>query len=93
MSDRKVAESRAAAAPLLEEMQVSSNFPLFFLLSAASLRGFTGTETDDGVWVPSQAKKVLSSPLTTVFLPVLYIAVFAVALPTNAMALWVFLFR
>uniref|UniRef100_A0A8D3AEB9 Coagulation factor II (thrombin) receptor-like 1, tandem duplicate 1 n=1 Tax=Scophthalmus maximus TaxID=52904 RepID=A0A8D3AEB9_SCOMX len=56
-------------------------------------RGFTGTETNDGVWVSSQAKEVLSSRLTTVFLPVIYIVVFAVGLPTNALAIWVFLFR
>ncbi|XP_030623791.1 coagulation factor II (thrombin) receptor-like 1, tandem duplicate 2 [Chanos chanos] len=38
-------------------------------------------------------EQVLTSSLTTVFLPVVYIVVFAVALPTNAMAIWVFLFR
>uniref|UniRef100_A0A3B4DRX4 Coagulation factor II (thrombin) receptor-like 1, tandem duplicate 1 n=1 Tax=Pygocentrus nattereri TaxID=42514 RepID=A0A3B4DRX4_PYGNA len=31
--------------------------------------------------------------LTTVFLPIVYIFIFIVGLPTNAMALWVFLFR
>lgn len=56
-------------------------------------RGFTGTETNNGVWVSSQAKEVLSSGLTTVFLPIIYIVVFAVGLPTNAVAIWVFLFR
>ncbi|XP_044188609.1 proteinase-activated receptor 2-like isoform X1 [Thunnus albacares] len=56
-------------------------------------RGFTGTESPDGVDVSSQAKVVLSSHLTTVFLPIIYIIVFAVGLPTNAMAIWVFLFR
>ncbi|AWP00675.1 putative proteinase-activated receptor 2-like [Scophthalmus maximus] len=62
-------------------------------LSKKDDRGFTGTETNDGVWVSSQAKEVLSSRLTTVFLPVIYIVVFAVGLPTNALAIWVFLFR
>ncbi|XP_040012585.1 coagulation factor II (thrombin) receptor-like 1, tandem duplicate 1 [Xiphias gladius] len=62
-------------------------------LSQKEDRGFTGTETDDGVWVSSQARKVLSSRLTTVFLPIIYIIVFLVGLPTNAMAIWVFLFR
>ncbi|KAM4719595.1 uncharacterized protein FYW61_015333 [Anableps anableps] len=56
-------------------------------------RGFTGTETNAGIWVGSQAKAVLESPLTTVFIPVIYIFVFVVGLPTNALALWVFLFR
>lgn len=57
------------------------------------LRGFTGIETKEGVEVYSQAKHVLSSRLTTVFLPIVYIIVFVVGLPTNAMAIWVFLFR
>ncbi|KAF7650954.1 hypothetical protein LDENG_00117920 [Lucifuga dentata] len=57
------------------------------------LRGFTGTETKDGVWVNFKAKQVLEGRLTTVFLPVVYIFVFVVGLPANAMAIWVFLFR
>ncbi|XP_074545839.1 proteinase-activated receptor 2 [Halichoeres trimaculatus] len=57
------------------------------------LRGFTGTETKDGIWVASHVKQVLSSRLTTVFLPVIYIIVFVVGLPSNALAIWVFLFR
>nr|XP_040053375.1 coagulation factor II (thrombin) receptor-like 1, tandem duplicate 1 [Gasterosteus aculeatus aculeatus] len=69
-----------------------------FLRSCASQtdpgsRGFGGTETDDGVWVNAVARQVLGSRLTTVFLPVVYILVFAVGLPTNALAIWVFLFR
>ena len=35
----------------------------------------------------------LKSRLTTVFLPIVYIVVFAVGLPANAMAVWIFLFR
>ncbi|XP_058474203.1 coagulation factor II (thrombin) receptor-like 1, tandem duplicate 1 [Solea solea] len=62
-------------------------------LSETDTRGFSGTETQDGVWVNSQAQEVLSSRLTTVFLPIVYIIVFAVGLPTNALAIWVFLFR
>ncbi|XP_040914418.1 coagulation factor II (thrombin) receptor-like 1, tandem duplicate 1 [Toxotes jaculatrix] len=62
-------------------------------LSQKEDRGFTGTETTDGVWVTPQATKVLTSGLTTVFIPIIYIIVFAVGLPTNAMAIWVFLFR
>ncbi|XP_044029717.1 proteinase-activated receptor 2-like [Siniperca chuatsi] len=75
-------------------------FQLFLLLCCGQTclsqkedRGFTGTETDDGVWVTPQAKEVLSSRLTTVFLPIIYIFVFVVGLPTNTMAIWVFLFR
>ncbi|KAJ8396551.1 hypothetical protein AAFF_G00016170 [Aldrovandia affinis] len=50
-------------------------------------KGFINPETDRA------AVRILSSPLTTVFLPIVYIVVFAVGLPTNAMAIWVFLFR
>lgn len=35
----------------------------------------------------------LKSTLTTVFIPILYIIVFAIGLPANGMALWVFFFR
>lgn len=35
----------------------------------------------------------LKSSLTTVFLPIIYIIVFALGLPSNAMAIWVLLFR
>ncbi|XP_022063900.1 proteinase-activated receptor 2-like [Acanthochromis polyacanthus] len=62
-------------------------------LTQKDTKGFTGTETRDGVWVSSQAQEVLTSRLTTVFLPVVYIIVFVVGLPTNALAIWVFLFR
>ncbi|XP_077944935.1 proteinase-activated receptor 2 isoform X5 [Gasterosteus aculeatus] len=62
-------------------------------LRVTDSRGFSGTETDDGVWVNAVARQVLGSRLTTVFLPVVYILVFAVGLPTNALAIWVFLFR
>ncbi|KAL6470845.1 hypothetical protein MHYP_G00219640 [Metynnis hypsauchen] len=39
------------------------------------------------------AREALDSNQTTVFLPLVYIIIFIVGLPTNAMALWVFLFR
>ncbi|XP_072517429.1 proteinase-activated receptor 2-like [Salminus brasiliensis] len=38
-------------------------------------------------------KAFLNGNFTTVFLPVIYILIFIVGLPTNAMAVWVFLFR
>uniref|UniRef100_A0A8C1YNQ4 Coagulation factor II (thrombin) receptor-like 1, tandem duplicate 1 n=1 Tax=Cyprinus carpio TaxID=7962 RepID=A0A8C1YNQ4_CYPCA len=56
-------------------------------------RGFTGVETEYGVSVTSTAVAVLDSKLTQIFFPVVYIIVFSVGLPTNAMAIWVFLFR
>nr|AAV39393.1 protease-activated receptor 2 [Xenopus laevis] len=37
--------------------------------------------------------QVLSDPLTTAFLPAVYIIVFIIGLPSNAIALWVFFFR
>ncbi len=43
--------------------------------------------------VTSTAVAVLNSKLTQIFFPVVYIIVFSVGLPTNAMAIWVFLFR
>ncbi|XP_068561677.1 proteinase-activated receptor 2-like [Cebidichthys violaceus] len=62
-------------------------------LPVATGAGITGTKTTDGVWISSVDKQVLSSSLTTVFLPIVYIIVFVVGLPTNALAIWVFLIR
>ncbi|XP_040397691.1 proteinase-activated receptor 2-like isoform X1 [Cygnus olor] len=39
------------------------------------------------------AAKVLTGKLTTVFLPIVYVIVFIIGLPSNAMAIWVFFFR
>ncbi|XP_071011175.1 proteinase-activated receptor 2-like [Oncorhynchus clarkii lewisi] len=61
--------------------------------AAVDDRGFSGNETMEGVGVSLTALMVLDSHLTTVFLPIVYIVVFAVGLPTNTMAIWVFLFR
>ncbi|KAL6470838.1 hypothetical protein MHYP_G00219570 [Metynnis hypsauchen] len=51
------------------------------------------SETDQVVIITEISKMVLNSSLTTVFLPLVYIIVFVLGLPTNAMAVWVFLFR
>ncbi|XP_057674588.1 coagulation factor II (thrombin) receptor-like 1, tandem duplicate 2 [Corythoichthys intestinalis] len=59
-------------------------------------RGFIGLinpETPDLVEVDNATSDTLQSGLTTVFLPMVYIVVFVVGLPLNAMAIWVFLFR
>ncbi|XP_077478488.1 coagulation factor II (thrombin) receptor-like 1, tandem duplicate 2 [Stigmatopora argus] len=59
-------------------------------------RGFIGLkdpESPDQVVVDSTTSDALQSGLTTVFLPMVYIVVFVVGLPSNAMAIWVFLFR
>ncbi|XP_070845267.1 coagulation factor II (thrombin) receptor-like 1, tandem duplicate 2 [Chaetodon trifascialis] len=59
-------------------------------------RGFIGFEDpeDSGrVVVDEATSDTLKSSLTTVFIPIVYIIVFAVGLPANGMAIWVFLFR
>ncbi|KAG7320956.1 hypothetical protein KOW79_015371 [Hemibagrus wyckioides] len=58
-------------------------------------RGFVGHQDSDtdSVKVDQVAANILKSGLTTVFLPLIYIFVFAVGLPSNAMAIWVFVFR
>ncbi|XP_070845281.1 proteinase-activated receptor 2 isoform X2 [Chaetodon trifascialis] len=74
-------------------------FQLFLLLCCVQTslsqdaRGFPSTETSDGVRVSPRGREVLTSRLTTVFLPIVYIIVFVVGLPANAIAIWVFLFR
>ncbi|XP_076614526.1 proteinase-activated receptor 2 isoform X2 [Chaetodon auriga] len=74
-------------------------FQLFLLLCCVQTclsqdaRGFPSTETSDGVQVSPRGRQVLTSRLTTVFLPIIYIIVFVVGLPANAIAIWVFLFR
>ncbi|XP_078419644.1 proteinase-activated receptor 2-like [Cetorhinus maximus] len=65
---------------------------------AASSRSFIGKETnssngDPGFEVNEFAASVLTGGLTTVFLPLVYIIVFIIGLPSNAMALWVFVYR
>ncbi|KAI4885941.1 hypothetical protein NFI96_009567 [Prochilodus magdalenae] len=50
-------------------------------------------ENTKGVILGNNTIPILKSQQTTVFLPVVYIFIFIVGLPTNAMAIWVFLFR
>ncbi|XP_077203463.1 proteinase-activated receptor 2 [Paroedura picta] len=49
--------------------------------------------SEEAYGVDRFAAQILTGKLTTVFLPVIYIVVFIVGLPSNAMALWVFLVR
>lgn len=49
--------------------------------------------SEEAYSVDEFAIQILTGKLTTVFLPVVYIAVFIIGLPSNAMALWVFLLR
>ncbi|XP_053303941.1 proteinase-activated receptor 2 isoform X1 [Spea bombifrons] len=53
----------------------------------------TNTSGRTAYTVDDFAAKVLTSRLTTVFLPIVYIIVFLVGVPSNAIALWVFFFR
>ncbi|TSK71989.1 Proteinase-activated receptor 2 [Bagarius yarrelli] len=72
---------------------------IFACISSSAIhgqkRGFVGLQDpdSDSVLIDSAALNTLKSGLTTVFLPVLYIFVFAMGLPSNAMAIWVFVFR
>ncbi|CAJ1070135.1 proteinase-activated receptor 2-like [Xyrichtys novacula] len=63
---------------------------------SAQGRGFIGYKDPfeaDLVVVDKTTAEVLKSNLTTVFIPIMYIIVFAIGLPANGMAIWVFLFR
>ncbi|XP_056288755.1 proteinase-activated receptor 2-like [Pseudoliparis swirei] len=79
---------------------LSSLLLIFCCFSASNAagrgRGFIAvidpTNTNQVV-VDKATSDALKSNLTTVFLPIVYIVVFAVGLPTNALAIWVFLFR
>ncbi|XP_036444530.1 coagulation factor II (thrombin) receptor-like 1, tandem duplicate 2 [Colossoma macropomum] len=58
-------------------------------------RGFVGIKDVESntVYIDEVTANTLKSSLTTVFLPLVYIFVFAVGLPTNGMAIWVLVFR
>ncbi|XP_078071566.1 proteinase-activated receptor 2-like isoform X1 [Mustelus asterias] len=65
---------------------------------AGKYRSFFGRKTNNsngepGLEVDEFAASVLTSGLTTVFLPLVYIIVFVIGLPANVMALWVFVYR
>lgn len=52
-----------------------------------------GVTVEQGFSVDDVSSSILTGKLTTVFLPTVYTIVFMVGLPSNGMALWVFLFR
>lgn len=58
-------------------------------------RGLIVVQDEDSgkFFIDQITKDTLQSGLTTIFMPVIYIIVFAVGLPTNAMAIYVLLFR
>uniref|UniRef100_A0A3B3SJL0 Coagulation factor II (thrombin) receptor-like 1, tandem duplicate 2 n=1 Tax=Paramormyrops kingsleyae TaxID=1676925 RepID=A0A3B3SJL0_9TELE len=63
------------------------------LASKDKARGVVGREQKGIITVDPSTADILKSKLTTVIFPIIYIIVFAVGLPTNMMALWVFIFR
>ncbi|EGW04237.1 proteinase-activated receptor 2 isoform X2 [Cricetulus griseus] len=52
-----------------------------------------GVTVEPGFSIDEFSTSVLTGKMTTVFLPVIYTIVFVIGLPSNGMALWVFLFR
>ncbi|XP_040478096.1 proteinase-activated receptor 2 isoform X1 [Ursus maritimus] len=52
-----------------------------------------GVTVETGFSVDDFSASILTGRLTTVFLPIVYTIVFVIGLPSNGMALWVFLFR
>ncbi|XP_006873365.1 PREDICTED: proteinase-activated receptor 2 [Chrysochloris asiatica] len=52
-----------------------------------------GTPGEPVFFVDAFSASVLTGKLTTIFLPVVYTIVFVIGLPSNCMALWIFLFR
>ncbi|CAH6787542.1 proteinase-activated receptor 2 [Phodopus roborovskii] len=52
-----------------------------------------GVTVEPSFSIDEFSTSVLTGKLTTVFLPVIYTIVFVIGLPSNGMALWVFLFR
>ncbi|XP_062841136.1 proteinase-activated receptor 2-like [Trichomycterus rosablanca] len=57
------------------------------------LHGFKVEEDEWGVSATLTSRKMLESNLTKVVFPVIYIIIFIIGLPNNAIAIWVFLFR
>lgn len=53
----------------------------------------TNNTSRDAYYVDDYVAKYLTGKLMTVFLALVYIVVFIIGLPSNAMALWVFFFR
>ncbi|XP_076995503.1 proteinase-activated receptor 2-like isoform X1 [Tamandua tetradactyla] len=85
------AVSRTAAVPGLN--RTSKGRSLIGKNNGPSPNTGTGVTVETGFSVDDFSASVLTGKLTTVFLPVVYTIVFAVGLPSNGMALWVFLFR
>ncbi|XP_007486536.1 proteinase-activated receptor 2 [Monodelphis domestica] len=58
-----------------------------------SSSGNEGVSTVVGFSVDKFSAEILTGGLTTVFFPIVYAIVFIIGLPSNGMALWVFIFR
>ncbi|XP_016384208.1 proteinase-activated receptor 2-like [Sinocyclocheilus rhinocerous] len=88
-------------------MAVSASFSILFIFACVELifasaepargkgRGLIGVQDEDSgkFFIDQITTDTLQSGLTTIFLPIIYIIVLAVGLPTNAMAIYVLLFR
>ncbi|XP_034165692.1 proteinase-activated receptor 2-like [Pangasianodon hypophthalmus] len=76
---------------------VSSDFPAIYNITFFSLEvtDVLLKENDDvkKVLVTNNSKETLESDITNVILPVIYIMIFIVGFPANALAMWVFLLR
>lgn len=72
-------------------MLLASVVPVCYGGKARSFIGEITNGTD--LMVDEFVESVLTGGLTTVFLPLVYIVVFIIGLPANAMALWVFGYR
>ncbi|XP_068952361.1 proteinase-activated receptor 2 [Petaurus breviceps papuanus] len=59
----------------------------------SSSSGNGEVSTVSGFSVDSFSAEILTGGLTTIFLPIVYMLVFIIGLPSNGMALWVFVFR
>ncbi|KAK2827493.1 hypothetical protein Q7C36_018419 [Tachysurus vachellii] len=84
----------------MSKVGISHLLVFFACISSSAIhcqkqRGFIGLldSHSNTVYVDSVTEDILKSGLTTVFLPLVYIFVFVVGLPSNAMAIWVFVFR
>ncbi|XP_052443337.1 proteinase-activated receptor 2-like [Carassius gibelio] len=87
-------------------MAVSASYSIVFIFACVWLtfasedkevipggRSLGVVEDEGKLFIDEITKNTLQSSLTTIFLPVIYMIVLSVGLPTNAMALYVLLFR
>ncbi|XP_032703997.1 proteinase-activated receptor 2 [Lontra canadensis] len=88
-----LAASVSCSHPIQGTNRTSKGRSLIGKIESSSQITGKGVTVEPGFSVDEFAASVLTGKLTTVFLPVVYTIVFAIGLPSNGMALWVFLFR